>query len=147
MIKMKNITFKVSEKSKEQIDDILLDKYHNYLTKVGNDKNVEYVESTDEEGHLLNLFVVAPNAGRVILKNSFYLDVDSTELNLFLLFCQDRYQASSVKVGGLLDTLPETSLPSITYTDNVDNIADLPATFAEYINRWENRPRNTPSTT
>lgn len=64
LIIMGNVTFKISERNCEEIDRLLLDKYHNYSTKfLETDQNVEYIESLDKEGKLLNLFVLKVNRG------------------------------------------------------------------------------------
>lgn len=61
---MSNVTFRISERNREEIDRLLLDKYHNYSTKVlETDQDVEYIESLDEKGKLLNLFVLKINKG------------------------------------------------------------------------------------
>ena len=132
---MRNTTFTISTRNKEDIDRILLDKYHNYLTKVEDNTEVEYIESNDEYNHLQNLFVVTCKDYEVNILNKFYIDVDSEEWNSFLNFCLTRYKATRVAIHGMLDILPPPFLPNIEYTENVDNIALLPTSFKEYINQ------------
>lgn len=142
---MRNTTFTISTRNKEDIDRILLDKYHNYLTKVEDNTEVEYIESNDEYNHLQNLFVVTCKDYEVNILNKFYIDVDSEEWNSFLNFCLTRYKATRVAIHGMLDILP----PHFCQTLNIQRMLTTLLYFQHPLRststNWVNKLKSMPS--
>ena len=51
-------TFAISNRNRNEIDDILKDKYHNYLTRCEENDNLIYIESFDKIHTLKNIFIM-----------------------------------------------------------------------------------------
>lgn len=130
-------SFSKSNLSKEFISKFLLDRYHNYLTSVSRlPQDVSYIECRDKNDNLKDIFPISYNTKEkyVKIENKFYLDLENKELEALLSFLFKEYGVSNVKVSGIfkIDNI-QIRYPNISLSDNVDNIAELPSTFKEYI--------------
>lgn len=130
-------SFSKSNLSKEFISKFLLDRYHNYLTSVSRlPQDVSYIECRDKNDNLKDIFPISYNTKEkyVKIENKFYLDLENKELEALLSFLFKEYGVSNVKVSSIfkIDNI-QIRYPNISLSDNVDNIAELPSTFKEYI--------------
>jgi len=122
------------------IDSILIDKYHNYIT---------LNENSGLNGHgwrhiasyigdeLQNLYRLCVYEDYLTVEDHFYVALSIEEMNAFLNYCFTEYGIKKIIWKKLLTRLPVKSAkyPAIEVLTEVDNIATLPATYTEYLNR------------
>lgn len=142
-------SFSKSNLSKEFISKFLLDRYHNYLTSVSRlPQDVSYIECRDKNDNLKDIFPISYNTKEkyVKIENKFYLDLENKELEALLSFLFKEYGVSNVKVSSIfkIDNI-QIRYPNISLSDNVDNIAELPSTFKEYIDSLGKQTKNMPN--
>ena len=83
-----------------------------------------------------NIYLIQQASDKIKVLNPFYLSVEADEMRALTDYLFEHYQAEILEWNTLLLSLPLNKLPYhvISYSPIEDNIAELPDTYADYLN-------------
>lgn len=134
---MDGFTFALNDYSKDY-DKLLCEKYHNYQlinTILVDYKDLKCLEVRTCEGVLSNVYVLLASDKDIRILNSFYLTLNTGELQAVCHYIFERYKVPKIIWWGQTNALPtdEVTFCFMSSSKIEDNIAQLPSSFAEYI--------------